>query len=383
MNVVHVVRQFSPSVGGLEEAVMKLCKALQKRGVVASVVTLNRICNSTGERLPDQAIIDGVDVCRIPFRGSWRYPIAPGVLGHLGQADVVHVHGIDFFFDFLAMTRPIHRKALVASTHGGFFHTTFARRLKQVYFSTVTRASALAYKTIAASSDSDFDLFAPITGSRLASIPNGVDVLKWRGLANHTTTRRLLYIGRFSSNKNLPALFQVLRRLRDLHPDWSLTIAGRPWDVTTAELRHQAEQQGVSAAVDFLDSPSDAGIAEAIGFATYVVSASRHEGFGLSIVEGLSAGLIPVVNAIAPFVALVSEAGCGLATDFTAPQETAEAVETLHRTVRAQPQRFRAAAMASARRYSWDAAADLFVRHYAEALGTVTAAPLPSPVSHI
>jgi alpha-1,3-mannosyltransferase len=48
-------------------------------------------------------------------------------LRHLRDADIVHVHAIDFFFDFLGWTKPLHGKKLVVSTHGGFFHTSFIR----------------------------------------------------------------------------------------------------------------------------------------------------------------------------------------------------------------------------------------------------------------
>ena len=84
--------------------------------------------------LPAARRIDGAEVVRIPFFGSTRYPLAPSVIKFIRDADVVHVHAIDFFFDYLAWTKPLHRRKLVVSTHGGFFHTPYAARLKQLYF---------------------------------------------------------------------------------------------------------------------------------------------------------------------------------------------------------------------------------------------------------
>ncbi|MCW6511080.1 glycosyltransferase family 4 protein [Lichenifustis flavocetrariae] len=382
MKVIHVVRQFAPSIGGLEEAVLKLCLTLQKRGVETAVVTLDRIANGGPERLPGLAAVQGVEVRRIPFRGSFRYPVAPAVLSRIGDADIVHVHGIDFFFDFLAATRWIHRRPLVASTHGGFFHTAFAQQLKRAFFQTATRTSAHAYRTIFASSDSDLDLFRPIAARKLMLAANGVDFQKWRDRGSRRPIRTLLYIGRFSSNKNLAALFPVLCALRKIDPSWSLIIAGRPWDVTTAELREGARSHAMTDAVTILDSPSDNEIAAAIGHASYIVSASRHEGFGISIVEGLSAGLVPVLSRIPPFAKLIGDAGLGLLTDFDAAPAAAASIEAQHLSLLDRSAEMRATALASVDRYSWDAAADIMHRAYTAALDrranapTVTAAPL-------
>src|SRR3954454_3791652 len=156
MKIVHVVRQYHPAVGGLESVVQELAKWQVEQGHKVRIVTLNRIFNAWQCQLPAHEIIDGAEVVRIPFFGSRRYPIAPSVLRHLKDADVVHVHAIDFFFDYLAWTKPIHRKPLVASTHGGFFHTSYARFLKRLYFSTITRASLTWYEGIAAVSRSDY-----------------------------------------------------------------------------------------------------------------------------------------------------------------------------------------------------------------------------------
>jgi alpha-1,3-mannosyltransferase len=46
--------------------------------------------------------LDDIEIARIPYFGSSRYPIALSVLRHIKEADPVHVHAIDFFFDYFA-----------------------------------------------------------------------------------------------------------------------------------------------------------------------------------------------------------------------------------------------------------------------------------------
>lgn len=369
MKVVHVVRQFAPSVGGLEEAVLKLGLALRGKGLDVAVVTLDRLAKGTATPLPASETISGLPITRIPFNGSWRYPIAPKVLAHVGDADVVHVHAIDFFFDFLALTRLVHGKPLIASTHGGFFHTDFAQRLKRLYFQTVTRTSARAYRTICASSRSDLDLFRSIAPRNVTLVENGVDVDKWKDLAPRVPERSLIAIGRFSSNKQLPQLITMLAALRRLHPEWRLTIAGRPWDVSADELRGCAAAAGVSEAVRVIADPDDDAIAEAARGSSYIASASRHEGFGISIVEGMSAGMVPVLNRIAAFESLAADARHGCLFDGGDPQAAAALIEQVHRDGIDDADIRRADCIAAAARYSWDAAAELFIQHYHAALG--------------
>jgi alpha-1,3-mannosyltransferase len=114
----------------------------------------------------------------------------------------VHVHAIDFFYDFLAWTKPFHGKKLVVTTHGGFFHTDFAARLKRVYFETATRLSALAYEKIVASSQSDAELFGRIS-PRVVTIETGVSIDKFANCAAREATRTMIYFGRLSKNKRL------------------------------------------------------------------------------------------------------------------------------------------------------------------------------------
>ncbi|HSI39664.1 MAG TPA: glycosyltransferase family 4 protein [Xanthobacteraceae bacterium] len=370
MKVVHVVRQFSPAVGGLEEAVLKLCMALRRAGIEVEVVTLDRVFGDAGAALPAVAQVEGIPVRRIPYRGSTRYPLAPAVLRHIGDADLVHVHAIDFFFDFLALTRPIHRKKLIASTHGGFFHTEFAQKLKRVFFNTVTRSSALAYGAICASSENDAATFATIAPGRVVTIENGVDIDKWRDGASRGWQRSMVSIGRFASNKRPELLIPLIRELRALNPEWRLTLVGRPWDIQAEQLTALAQANGVEDAVRIVVSPSDRQILDEIAGASYVVSSSAYEGFGLSAVEGMSAGLVPLLSPIPPFAKLVRESGCGRLVAFEQPQAEALELERWHQDAVGRAGALRAASLSAAAGYGWHGAAMRFAEQYAKIVGT-------------
>lgn len=364
MRIVHVVRQFWPGIGGLEEAIRQLASHQVAAGHAVRVVTLDRLFTSPGEPLPPRECVDGIEIVRIGWHGSSRYPIAPAVLRAIAGADLVHVHAIDFFFDFLARSAPFHRRPLVASTHGGFFHTPYASRLKRVWFRTITRGSARAYRAICASSRADLAMFAPICPANLHLVENGVDITKWRGASALSPRPTLLCLGRFSRHKNIPALMPIMAYLVANDPRWRLIIAGNPTDVTEQDLRVAAEQHGVSSQVEIHVAAADARVRELIGRASYMVSASRHEGFGLGIVEGLSAGLFPVLNDIPAFRTLHEMTGRGFIADFARSDQVAEQVIAHFAALQADHAAQRDANITSSESYGWGAASALTERIY-------------------
>ncbi|MFC3607948.1 glycosyltransferase family 4 protein [Stutzerimonas tarimensis] len=330
MKVAHIVRQYLPSIGGMEEMVRSLAASQRQGGIISpSIITLDRVYRELDNKLPEREMIEGTPVTRISYRGSERYPIAPAVLAAIKNADLVHVHGIDFFYDFLAATRWLHRKPLVASTHGGFFHTAFASRLKQVYFKTVTRASSFAYEQVIATSAHDGSLFeAIVPSSRLCVIENGVDTQKFAHAASPSTRPVMLYFGRWSSNKGLLEALQVFAALQGRQPEtgWKLIIAGRPYDLDQAALAAQANALGVAEHIEVFENPSQDQLRTFIGRASYYICLSHHEGFGIAAVEALSAGLSPILSDIPPFRRLAESTGRGLLIDRDRPEAAAQQI---------------------------------------------------------
>lgn len=372
MKVVHVVRQFHPSVGGLEDVVLNV--ALHHRDNSqdqVEVVTLDRIFSEPEVRLPAQAAHREIPVRRLPWSGSSRYPLTPSVLGAIRSADVVHVHGIDFFFDYLAATRLVHRKPMIVSTHGGFFHTGYASRLKQLWFSSITRASAHAYQRVVATSENDGSLFSRVVApKRLRVIENGVDVQKFAGRGSQTPGRTLIYFGRWSVNKGLLETLALFEALRALDPDWKLIVAGREYDLTADGLARDIAARGLTDHVQVVASPSEAGLAALLERAQYFVCLSRHEGFGIAPVEAMSAGLIPVLSDIPPFRRLVEESGLGVLVDPMDPKAGAQAAQALTAVPEEAFATRRQAAMDFVQRYHWRHVVGRYVDEYHAALGT-------------
>lgn len=381
MRIVHVVRQFHPAIGGLENVVKALATAQVGKGHDVRVVTLDRVFNTPRtERLPRAEQLDGIEIVRIPFIGSKRYPIAFLAIRHIRDADIVHVHAIDFFFDYLAWSAPFHRRKLVVSTHGGFFHTGFAARLKRLYFHTVTRLSLSWYAGVAAVGVADDQLFRSVRSRGVRLIENGVDVDKYASAASPTPNKALISIGRLSSNKRLDRVIDFVAALHRIDPQWSLYIAGRSWDVSAESLRGRAATLGLGDKVGIVESPPDALIRKIMAHCSAFISASDYEGFGLVLVEALSAGLWPVVSPIPTFSHLVEKTRIGTVVDFEDVDAAARKFLAHWVAISTDHARNRRTAMAAAAAYRWSEVSKQYEALYESVLGQKVRTILDVPI---
>jgi alpha-1,3-mannosyltransferase len=331
LKILHVVRQFHPSLGGLEDFVTNLGREQVRNGCNVRVVTCDRLFSRPETRLPKHDELDGIAITRLPFYGSNRYPIVPALLSEIGDAQIVHVHAIDFFFDALALTRFWHRKPLVATTHGGFFHTKEHARLKSVWFQGPTRLSALAYGAIVGCSVNDSQRFTEIAGPRVTTIENGVDLGKFSKMASASPVKSIVTIGRFSTNKRLDRLIAVMAELARRDAAWHLHIVGASSDWTASDLEAASAAAGVAQNVTIHAELPDRDIAGILGQASFFLSASEFEGFGIALIEAMSAGLVPIVHPNASFKALAARHPAIRLADFTNPSAVADEVEAAWR----------------------------------------------------
>jgi alpha-1,3-mannosyltransferase len=366
---VQVVRQYIPNRGGLEDVVAQLSRQLFSRGFRVRVVTLDRLFSAPDKTLPAREMIDGVEVVRIPFSGSTRYPIAPKVFRHLADADLVHVHAIDFFYDALAWGWLLHRKPLVATTHGGFFHTAKFSGLKTLWFNTTTRLSSLAYRRIIGCSAQDTRTFQRIAGSRVTRIDNGADTQKFADAGAREPRRRLITVGRFSVNKRLDRLMDAMVPLVAENREWHLEIAGVPGDHSGDDLAAMVRARGLEKNVDVHVGLSNGAVRHLIGDTSLFASASEYEGFGLVAIEAMTAGLVPVLHPNVAYTDLAASHPEIRLCDFSDARLAAKGLGDAYAMLSRDPAGYRRAAIEAAAAYSWDRVADRYVDVYRAALG--------------
>lgn len=350
MRILLVARVYWPNIGGIERHVQWLGEALAARGHSVRVVTLDRAFED-GRALPAEEVHNGIRIRRIPFHGSTRYPIAPTVLRELHDADVVHVHAVDFLADWLVATRPLHRRPVVLSTHGGFFHTGFATRAKQVWFQTMTRMLVRGVDALVYTSDQDEELFRKLT-SRGRVIRNAVDLAPWQALHREPVAGEFVTLGRVDVHKGLGNLLRTLAALRDrdARPFRARVIGPEVVPGLVARLSAERDALGLADRVVFEGKVPEATMFEAVRTADLGLWPAEYESFGISVVETMGAGLFPVLNDNRAFRYFV-EGGSGALTSFADPDRAAATIAAARdHADRAERER---AARTKAAQYGW------------------------------
>jgi alpha-1,3-mannosyltransferase len=353
LKVLHITTDFLPGSGGMERFIRDLVIHSRTIGIDASVLALNKIAGDDGTLLPLETI-DGITIRRVPFLDLKYYKPAALPIALLKSADVLHVHGVGAPLDFVAATKWMHRRPIVLSTHGGIFHTATLSQLKEWYFDIVKKFVLPRVDQIVACGQADRQLFIDRGVTQLIAINNGIDLVPFAGDDSQRIANRLLFIGRIAPNKSVDHLIRSLAQLHHNGIPATLRVVGPDRNGLVEGLKQLVIDLGLSESVWFAGEIDDRDVPAEYHQADLFVSASRHEGFGISAVEAMAGGAIPLLNDIPAFRFLLTDKSnpqFGGLTDFSDPTASAEALGRLLGTDR-EPQR--AAARLRAADFSWD-----------------------------
>lgn len=360
MKILHICRQYFPSVGGVEHFVADLAERLVKDGNSVEVATLNRLWRSNKPLMPFE-IVAGIPVHRLPFVGGALFFFAPTILARVSQFDVLHVHNTDFFLDYLVATEWFHHKPIVVSTHGGFFHTPAQSTIKTLYFKWLTQRSMRSAAVVIPNSVSDARRFGPYA-KRAVRIDNAIDYPRYATIQRQPIPGRCLTIGRLAPNKNLAGLLTVFAEAYTQDPTLSLTVIGDGEERPILE--SLAITLGISRAVNWLGFVEMATLLAELGKAEIFLSAAQYEGFGLSVLEAMAAGVIPLVNRIEAFEALITDGQNGFLIDYDQAPLAGQQILKIVRLADLEKKQLGQNAQAQAADYSWDVTVPKFEKVY-------------------
>jgi alpha-1,3-mannosyltransferase len=371
MKILQLTRQFLPAEGGMESVVEGLSVALQQNGHTVQVATL-RLLFSNGTMAPAESVEAGLKVRRMRHWGPRRYPVAPGVFGAIRGYDLVHIHAIDFFVDFLSLLRLVHRIPLVISTHGGFFHTQRAFAFKEMYFKTVTRRSLGGVGAVVCVSQHDRQMFSRIVPpQRIRVIENGANIDGLWSLKKRSEPGLVLGVARLAENKRVHKVLEAMASLKDRYPHLRLEWVGADFSGLRTSLERRVIELGLSGRVCFHGAVSREELYRLLERAHLFVSASAYEGFGLSTIEAMSAATVVVVTAVGVHPEVVQDGVSGFLMD----QDAAGLAAQMERALSLPGEKLAAIgeqARAATRRFSWSRVAPQYEQLYREVLGAET-----------
>ncbi len=363
MRVLAITPTFHPELGGLEQVVLELAKRVRAHGVDMDVAHVAKSLSSSTDD------VEGVTVYRIGLLGNRFLGWAPGLSGLARGYDLLHVHDPQV----LALSSNVRWQCgaipSMLSTHGGFWHTRNNYLFKKFYEATLLRGYVGHYRRVLASSVGDFDYFKAFT-RRIVLCSNGVPVKRFNDVvpAESRSVLKWIYWGRLSRNKRLDLVLDCLARVRDKGFAAELLVCGRDFDGLMPQLTAQVRSLKLEGAVRFEPYLDDAALRQELAGRGVYMSASEYEGFGLSIVEAMAAGLIVVCRDMAPLNTFFINGEAGLLLKFDGGGEDATALERLLRAPRPAALAMSAAARRSATIHDWDSVTPRFVQHYREVL---------------
>lgn len=356
MRILHITPTYAPSVGGIEEVVAQLARHARTHGIEADVLHVAPGLQSGGRPEGD------FSVKTLPLFGHRMLGWAPGLQSIACDYDLLHVHDPQVGALTMNICGGLAHIPAVLSTHGGFGHTQKAAWAKRIHAQMTAPRLLKRYARIMASSHTDLAVFRQYAPNTVL-VENGVDTHKYASPEQTPTDpTRWIYWGRFSRNKRLDALLNLIADLARAGLVIDLAVCGRDFDGLLPELRRQVANFGLEQQVDFLIGlDTDALKAEASTRSIYILP-SEYEGFGLSILEAMGAGLIPLCRDVAPMNALAGDTGQFL--NFDGSEYDVERVRTLLSEGADRLQRRRQLARQRAIGFDWDTRFNDYLRQY-------------------
>ena len=176
----------------------------------------------------------------------------------------------------------------------------------------------------------------------------------------------ILFVGTIEPRKNLPLLFDAYDRLVRRRQDVpALVLAGKPGEQSAAILDQLASRPAAAAGVDYRGYVTDEERQRLYAEASMLVLPSLDEGFGMTLVEAMQAGVPVIASARGALPEVVGDAG--LTVDPTSACDIAAAIERLLDNPEERRRRAEAG-RAQAGRFSWNDSARTLVAAYREAL---------------
>ncbi len=344
MKTVHFIHHFYPCLGGMEKALEELAPELVLKGIECRVVCLNKCANS-GKKLSPKGEFKGVKIERLPFLDLKAYKVAFGALNHARKADLIHVHGLGFFSDLLLLTKFFHRKPVVLTSYGGVFHTG-SNPLKWLYFYLWNRLLLHFADRLVAISVHDVELFSKIVlRERIELIPVPVDLHSFK--PGKKKKNQFVFVGRLSRNKRVDLLIKAFKGTREENA--RLFIVGNDFEGLRQELERIAKNDS---RIKFLGAVTGAKLQSLLAESEFFISASDYESFGISAIEAMSAGCIPILSGIASFRDFLQRGKNGFEVEFHKPEKAAKELERIMRLNRKKLQEKRANSLKFVERFN-------------------------------
>lgn len=308
MKITHVISGLDPRYGGTVAALTGLVQALTQKGVENQIVATQKANERLDIAKKLQSI--GVDVRLIsstwtPLRWHWK---TPGVLGNaLKQSDLVHIHGIweDIHHQAIGMAH-CYDLPVLWSPHGMLdpWSLNHHKWRKKIYYTLRLRQDLKRADALALMSQDEAKLVSQLKlPLSLFSIPLGIWTKEFECLPPRGSWRSRLgigdapiavFLGRLHPIKGLDVLLDAMANCRTTNSH--LWLVGPDEAGYLHQIKKWIDQKKLAHRVHCLGPQYGRDRLVALSEADFFVLPSRHENFGISVVEAMACGLPVLIS---------------------------------------------------------------------------------------
>jgi len=336
MKILMIISEAPPVTSGVARVAEKLQRGLKLRGHQVDTLSLHDIPRfEMGE----------IRLSSMPFKMA-------GLRQQFNEYDVIHLHGpVPTFSDVFLLwgLRGLRRKRpqLVYTHHAPIELNHIALRpLLKIYNLLQERLARLADHVVVSTPSYMQRLSRYVPASKLSVVPWGVDFNQFYTPVHKDGPFTVLYVGQIRPYKGLPVLLNAAQDLEST----------RLWVVGDGHFAAACQEQAGTMKlpdVTFWGRISDEELYRLARQAHVVVlpSVTRSEAFGIVLLEGMAAGMVPVASHLPGVADIVGNEG------FTFPPGSDRSLHEILKRLRDDQQlrvHMAGLAQAKARLYSWE-----------------------------
>jgi glycogen(starch) synthase len=362
--------KFDP-IGGMQNHTAELTRALDRRGIVQTVLTTRLPTAPYYQRLGEHARVIRLGLPIRHFRqlyGPQAAVVAPILAA---RADLVHVHlGEDLaVLPVGAAAARLHRLPLVLTVHTSLRHTLVVSDLRSAVLKTlggpIERWGERSAEAVLTITPRLFRLLVSdgVEEDRVHHIPPGVNPSLFEGPFEDPFSGvgrpRVLFVGRLAPQKGVRALVEAAGLLEDESAQVLLVGDGPE----RKALEREAERLGVGRRLHFVGFLAHDRLPAAMSHADLLVLPSLYEELGTVLLEAMQAGL-PIVASKTGGIPEVAEDGVnGMLVPPGDPEAIARAIDRILAD-RGLANRLSEEAQERGKDYDWEVLAGRVLRVY-------------------
>jgi glycosyltransferase involved in cell wall biosynthesis len=297
------------------------------------------------------------------YRGAWLFAQL-AMRRRAGKSEVRAVHVTDpdaltplagrkllaTVYDLIPLKQGVPRSGVI--TRAGY--RTYLRALRHVdtLFAISDQTAADLVETL------------HVPAKRVLVARPGIDLSASAGARQRAAQPYFLFLGGPNPNKNLSVVLEAMAICTELSEE--LRVAGHWLSKQVAALEGRVNALGLRGRVRYVGFVPSSDLADLMQEATALIIASRYEGFGLPVGEGLAAGAL-VIHSRIPVLEETS-AGAALTFDPESAEELAACMRRAATDVEPQSS-LRLRGIQRAKELTWDAAVETTLTAYRDAIG--------------